>query len=110
MKVSSERAAHRALSTPARHPAGAGTIKSLTKGLKALEMLMHAGDIGTTDLARSLALDKSAASRILKTLAETGFATQGVDRRFRAGPNLRVREPAPGLPGGVTIRERARPL
>jgi DNA-binding IclR family transcriptional regulator len=95
---------------PAVVPASAGTIKSLTKGLKALEMLMRAGEIGTTEVAQALSLDKSAASRILKTLAETGFAAQGIDRKFRAGPTLRLRE-APGtLPGGASIRERSRPL
>jgi DNA-binding IclR family transcriptional regulator len=90
--------------------ASPGTVKSLTKGLKALDLLMKAGDVGTTDVARSLALDKSAASRILKTLAEAGFAVQGTDRRFRSGPKLRARESAVGLPGGASIRERARPL
>ena len=66
--------------------------------------------VESTDVARSLSLDKGAASRMLKTPAESGFAVQGADRRFRAGPKLRPREPAWGLPGGVSIRERARPL
>ena len=89
---------------------GPGTVKSLTKGLKALDMLMAAADVGATDIARMLAVDKGAASRILKTLAECGYAVQGAGRRYRAGTKLRGRGPAPSLPGGVSIRERARPL
>lgn len=87
-----------------------GTVKSLAKGLKALEMLIVAGEAGATDVARALALDKSAASRMLKTLAECGFAVQGHDRRYRAGPKLRARDSGSGLPGGASIREHARPL
>ena len=35
--------------------------------------------VESTDVARSLSLDKGAASRMLKTPAESGFAVQGAD-------------------------------
>jgi len=84
-----------------------GTVKSLTKGLKALELLIRNPDLGTLDLARTLKIDKGAASRILKTLVQGGFAVQDVGRRFRAGPLLQSQLAAAG---GISIRERARPL
>lgn len=89
-------------------PSSSGTVKSLTKGLKAVELLIRNPDLGTLDLAKALKIDKGAASRILKTLVLGGFAVQDVGRRFRAGPLLQSRLAA--ATGGASIRERARPL
>lgn len=89
-------------------PTSSGTVKSLSKGLKAVELLIRNPDLGTLDLARTLKIDKGAASRILKTLVQGGFAVQDVGRRFRAGPLLQSR--AAAMTGEVSIRERARPL
>jgi len=86
------------------------TVKSLTKGLRALDMLLQEGDVGTTDLARRLAIDKGGASRILKTLVEDGFALQGAGRRYQLSQKLRPAARMPQPPPGVSIRERARPL
>jgi DNA-binding IclR family transcriptional regulator len=87
-----------------------GTVKSLAKGLRALDLLLQENDVGTTELANSLDIDKGAASRILKTLAESGFAVQGAGRRYHASPRLRAAASPVALPAGVSIRERARPL
>ncbi len=94
-------------SAPVEH-SSSGTVKSLSKGLKAVELLLKNPDVGTLDLAKALKIDKGAASRILKTLVQGGFAVQDVGRRFRAGPLLQSR-PAMAS-GGASIRERARPL
>lgn len=91
-------------------PAGDGTVKSLAKGLKVLDMLLVKEDVGTTEVAQALGMDKGASSRILKTLVHSGFARQDADRRFRAGLKLRGRGAPAQLPGGTSIRERARPL
>ena len=86
----------------------AGTMKSLAKGLQALDLLVQRGEVGTTEVAQALAIDKGGASRILRTLTDAGFAVQGPARRFQPGPRLllaRMRRPA-----GPSIRERARGL
>jgi DNA-binding IclR family transcriptional regulator len=110
MEPRPDRLSHAMPNAPAPGAAEAGTVKSLAKGLKALDMLLNAVDVGTTEVAKALAVDKGGASRILKTLVESGFAVQGAGRRYRAGPKLRSRASSPGLPGGASIRERARPL
>lgn len=92
---------------PNTPPSSSGTVKSLSKGLKAVELLIRLPDLGTLDLAKALKIDKGAASRIMKTLVQGGFAVQDVGRRFRAGPLLQARAAAAG---GASIRERARPL
>jgi DNA-binding IclR family transcriptional regulator len=95
---------------PAASPAASG-IKSLAKGLRALRMLIEVDDLGTVEVARALGVDKSAASRILRTLADAGFAVQGAGRRYRAAARLAGAHPGatPFLSGG-SVRERARPL
>jgi DNA-binding IclR family transcriptional regulator len=88
-----------------------GNVKSLAKGLRALEMLLDGADLGTVELSRILCVDKGAASRILKTLATAGFAAQDASRRYRAGPKLRrARVSATAPIANGSIRERARPL
>ena len=89
---------------------GSATLKSLAKGLRALEMLLRKDSVGVTDVAHALDIDKGAASRILRTLADCGFAAQGAARRYQSGPKLRTRARALTLPSGISIRERARPL
>ncbi|HZQ61578.1 MAG TPA: IclR family transcriptional regulator [Casimicrobiaceae bacterium] len=87
-----------------------GRIKSLAKGLRALDLLLQRPDIGTVEVATVLGVDKGAASRLMHTLVEAGYAVQGAGRRYQAGPKLRARSGQPVLPGGASIRERARPL
>jgi DNA-binding IclR family transcriptional regulator len=98
--------------TPAPRPADAapGPVRSLARGLRAVDLLLQKVDVGTVEVAAALGIDKGAASRLLQTLVAAGFAMQGPGRRYQAGPKLRVRSAQPVLPGGVSIRERARPL
>lgn len=92
--------------------AGLGGVKSLAKGLRVLALLVDGVDINTTEVAGALDVDKSGASRILRTLVDAGFAVRGPDRRYRAGPKLNQGAGNPGraiaLP--YSIKERARPL
>jgi DNA-binding IclR family transcriptional regulator len=87
-----------------------GRIKSLAKGLRAIDLLLQNHDVGTLEIASALAIDKGAASRLLHTLVESGYALQGSNRRYQPGPKLRTRSGQPIAPGGASIRERARPL
>ena len=87
-----------------------GQVKSLAKGLRALDLLLEHAELATNDLARDLDVDKAGASRILHTLADFGFAIQGNDRRYRASSKLRARAAAADVPARSSIRDRARPL
>ncbi|WP_116131424.1 IclR family transcriptional regulator [Tropicimonas sp. IMCC34043] len=59
-------------------------MKSLHRGLLALQALDEARTLRTVDLAQRLGIDKGLASRILQTLTATGFAERTPDRRYRA--------------------------
>ena len=67
---------------------------SLRRGLRALEVLAGAdgdGDrgLGVVDVARRLGVDKSQASRTLRTLAEHGLVERDpVTRAYRVGPRV----------------------
>jgi len=67
---------------------------SLRRGLRALDVLAHAGGpdepgLGVVDVARRLGVDKSQASRTLRTLAEHGLVERDpVTRAYRIGPRV----------------------
>ncbi|MEE3662009.1 IclR family transcriptional regulator [Brenneria sp. g21c3] len=65
-----------------------GELKTLTKGLAVLDLLIHRQQVRTGDVAESLAIDKSSASRFLQTLAMAGYAQAGERRSFILGPKL----------------------
>lgn len=88
----------------------AGAVKSLAKGLRALDLLCARTDIGTVELARALQVDKGAASRILQTLESGGYAARRPSRRYAAGPKLVANPPRASAASGASIKERARPL
>lgn len=84
-------------------------MRSLARGLATLDLLIASGRAwGTTELAVELGFDKSVASRILRSLADTGFAERGGDRRYAAGRKLAGRPARGGFP--PDLRERAHPL
>jgi DNA-binding IclR family transcriptional regulator len=62
--------------------------------LDAVEIILRlAGStesVGTRELARSMGLEQTRVSRLLKTLAASGIAHQGPDRRYGAGPAMHV--------------------
>jgi len=85
-------------------------IKSLLKGLQALDLLVAgAVPVRTLDVASTLGVDKSAASRILQTLVAAGYAAQTQDRRYTPGPKMKPGKTLP-LTDMVSLREQARPL
>jgi DNA-binding IclR family transcriptional regulator len=60
-------------------------LKSLTRGLKALDFLAEKGEaVRLTDIAEALDVEKSNASHVLKTLVAAGYASQDASRRYRA--------------------------
>ncbi len=68
--------------------ARAAPVRSLHKGLRALDILAKLGEVRTTDLAEALDVDKGVASRILQTLALSGYAERVQGRRYVPGPKL----------------------
>jgi DNA-binding IclR family transcriptional regulator len=65
-----------------------GQVKTLMKGLAVLEMIMMRETVRTTDVAATFGIDKGSASRILRTLAQSGFVASGKGRRYTLGPKL----------------------
>jgi DNA-binding IclR family transcriptional regulator len=85
-----------------------GELKTLTKGLAVLDLLMLNESVRTGDVASIFGLDKSSASRILQTLMLAGFAQTGAGRGFVLGQKLAHR-------AGIarprkSLRANARPI
>jgi len=70
------------------------TASGLRRGLRALDLLageeaVRRGGLGVVEMARQLGVDKSQASRTLKTLAEHGLVERAPETRcYRLGPRL----------------------
>jgi DNA-binding IclR family transcriptional regulator len=65
-------------------------IRSLARGLEILDLLGGSReDVGVTELAALLGVDKASASRLVATLARRGFLEKDpATRRYRLGPKL----------------------
>jgi len=85
-----------------------GSVKTLAKGLSALDLLLRNPTVRTSGVAAILGIDKGSASRILRTLVHAGYARQVEGRGFSLGHKL-VGHPIPGQPRR-SLRERARPV
>ena len=79
--------------SPATEPADrtSGQVKTLSKGLAVLEMIIANETVRTTDVAEQLGIDMGCASRILHTLVDSGFVTRGSGRLYQVGPKLTQR-------------------
>ncbi len=84
-------------------------IQALAKGLKILKLLEHARNgMGTTEVANQMSIDKSSASRLLRTLANYGFVEQDeVTARYTLGSQLLSL--GQHLLNRITLRDHARP-
>lgn len=84
-------------------------IQSLARGLKVLNLLEQArGGMGTTEVAKEMAIDKSSASRLLHTLANYGFVVQDEgSARYQLGPRLLTL--GQRLLDRISLRDHARP-
>lgn len=98
------------LRSPESEHVGQGTIRSLSKGLKVLELVITARKpMRLRDIAAALDHEPSTALRILATLEECGFVSKDDDSKlYSAGPMLaRLRRFAPAQ--GLLV-ERLRPF
>jgi IclR family transcriptional regulator, acetate operon repressor len=64
------------------------TVRSVERALAALDYLVDAAPrpVRVTDVAEHLGLSLATASRLLATLAESGYASRTTERRFTVGP------------------------
>jgi DNA-binding IclR family transcriptional regulator len=71
-------------------PGSAGNpFLSVEKAFRILEVLSTRSPLGVTEIADELGLKKSSVSRLLKALAELGYAEATAQRgRYRMGPNI----------------------
>jgi DNA-binding IclR family transcriptional regulator len=60
-------------------------LQTLLRGLEVLNAFSEKEDLGISDLARRLALPKSAVHRVIRTLANGRFVEQTPARRYRLG-------------------------
>jgi IclR family acetate operon transcriptional repressor len=68
---------------------GDGSLQSVTRALRTLELIGEAGELGVTELSLRLGVHKATASRLAATLAERGFVERDpVSERYRLGFGL----------------------
>lgn len=81
-------------------------VESVHRALVLLKVIIESGSIGVTEAAGMLEVNASTAQRLLATLVQDGFAAQGRDRKYTAGPALH----SPGLATRIPqLSDRLRP-
>jgi DNA-binding IclR family transcriptional regulator len=66
-----------------------GGLQSVSRALRALELIAEAGELGVTELGRRLDVHKATASRLVSTLAERGLVERDpTSERYRLGFGL----------------------
>jgi DNA-binding IclR family transcriptional regulator len=71
-----------------RNPESAN-LQSVTRAVRALELIAEAGSLGVTELGRRLDVHKATASRLVSTLAERGLVERDpVTEKYRLGFGL----------------------
>jgi len=69
-----------------RNQRESSSIQSVTRALRALEMIAEAGELGVTELGRRLGVHKATASRLAATLAERGLVERDpITDKYRLG-------------------------
>ena len=86
-----------------------GEIQSLARGLHILNLIWQAGrSLGVTELALALGIDKSSASRLVKTMVQYGYLKpEPGSRRYVVGD--RLYQIGWELVNRMPVREKARP-
>lgn len=82
---------------------------SMQKGFRVLELLALRGPRSVSEIAAELGLENSNASRLLKSLTEIGYATQG-SRRGQYQLSPRVLMLAQGYLAGEQLLKEAQPI
>lgn len=82
------------------------SIESVDHALRLAVLLQQEGPLGVTEASVRLGVARSTAHRLLAMLVYRGFAEQGDDRRYAAGPVLRALD---GVEPGTRLRQLALP-
>jgi len=84
-------------------------LQSVSRALRALELIADAGELGVTELGRRLGVHKATASRLASTLAERGMVERNpVTDRYRLGFGL-IRLAGAAI-AGLDVVRAARPV
>jgi DNA-binding IclR family transcriptional regulator len=68
---------------------GTTNLQSVTRAIRALELIAEAGSLGVTELGRALDVHKATASRLIATLAERGLLERDpLTEKYRLGFGL----------------------
>jgi DNA-binding IclR family transcriptional regulator len=68
---------------------GTANLQSVSRAIRALELIAEAGSLGVTELGRALDVHKATASRLIATLAERGLLERDpVTEKYRLGFGL----------------------
>src|SRR4051812_28493691 len=71
--------------------AGTSPYLSIQKAFRILEILSARTPQGVTEIATALELEKSSVSRLLKSMSELGYVTQGARRgQYQVSPRILV--------------------
>jgi DNA-binding IclR family transcriptional regulator len=88
---------------------GKGGVRSVSRAVRALELIAEQGELGVTDLGRGLGVHKATASRLAATLADGGLIERDpVSDRYRLGFGL-IRLVGAAL-AGVDLVRTAHPV
>jgi DNA-binding IclR family transcriptional regulator len=89
--------------------ANGASLQSVTRALRALELLAEAGELSITELGRRLDVHKATASRLVATLAQRGMVERDpVTEKYRLGFGL-IRLAGAAM-AGLDLVRTARPI
>jgi DNA-binding IclR family transcriptional regulator len=79
------------------NPESTVSLRSVENALQLLTLLLSGRPLRVTEAAQQLQVARSTAHRLLVVLKIAGFATQGLDHRYRLGPALSPHDTTPSL-------------
>jgi DNA-binding IclR family transcriptional regulator len=86
-----------------------GSLRSVTRAVRALELIAEEGELGVSELGRRLGVHKATASRLVATLARAGLLERDpLSGRFRLGFGL-IRLAGAAM-SGLDLVRTARPI
>ena len=82
-------------------------VAAVSRALAVMEALAAGGELGTNEIARRTGVNASTVSRLLATLASSGYVDQAANGRYRLG--IRLVQLGNAVVDRLDLRELARP-